>query len=129
MVSIAILSSLFFFAVAAILRTEQLRGIPLSRPLTYYFLMEAVWTLLAGLLALIWSYTAIWSIYVHYVLLAIAAAYLFYCCCALYRAKKDSGPDAPIPDPKLSDVWASIKRRYHRKKSEKKEQNSDQQNQ
>ncbi len=115
--SISIISSLFFFAVAAILRTEQLRGIPLSRPLTYYFLLEAVWTLLAGLLALIWSYTAIWSLYIHYVLLAIVAAYLFYCCCALYRAKKDGGPNAPVPDPKLSDVWASFKRWRARRKS------------
>lgn len=124
--SIAILSSLFFFAVAAILRTEQLRAIPLSRPLTYYFLMEAVWTLLAGLLALIWSTTAIWSLYVHYVLLAIAAAYLFYCCCALYRAKKDGGPDAPLPDPKPSDVIASIRRWYRRKRPPKNNQGGDQ---
>ncbi len=120
--SISIISSLFFFAVAAILRTEQLRTIPLSRPLTYYFLMEAVWTLLAGLLALIWSYTAIWSLYVHYILLAVVAVYLFYCCCVLFRSRKDSGPDAPVPDPKISDLFRAVKRRYQARKAKKEQE-------
>ncbi len=99
--TIAIISSLFFFAVAAILRTDQLKEMPVSKALSYYFLAEGVWTILAGLLVWIWAETAIWSIYIHYILIAIVAGYLFYCYCVLYRAKKDGTEDAKIPEPSI----------------------------
>ena len=99
--TIAIISSLFFFAVAAILRTDQLKEMPVSKALSYYFLAEGVWTILAGLLVWIWAETAIWSIFIHYILIAIVAGYLFYCYCVLYRAKKDGTEDAKIPEPSI----------------------------
>lgn len=113
--SISIISSLFFFAVAAILRTDQLKEMPISKALSYYFLAEGVWTILAGLLVWIWSETAIWSLYVHYVLIAIVAGYLFYCYCVLYRAKKDGVEDPQLPNPSIREYI----KRHKQKRAEK----------
>lgn len=94
---LAIISSVFFLAVAFLLHTDPLKEIPIAKPVSYYFFAEGVWTFLSGLLVLIWKDLANWMLYAHYVLLAVAAGYVFYCCCALYQARKEGTDDAQIP--------------------------------
>ena len=44
---VAIISSLFFLAVAGLLRSEPMRNLPLMLPISFYFFAEAAWTLLS----------------------------------------------------------------------------------
>lgn len=94
---VATISSLFFLAVACLLRSEPLRGLPLLRPISFYFFAEAAWTLLSGILLLCWRNAAEWTSFGHFVLMAVAAGYVFYCGCGVYQAHKkmdDGSPDA-----------------------------------
>lgn len=91
---VAIISSLFLLALGGILRSEQLRKIPLLRPISIYFFAEAAWTLLSGLLILIWRNAAEWASFGHYVLMAVVAGYVFYCCSSEYQARKKTDDTA-----------------------------------
>ena len=90
-----ILSSLFFFAVAAILLTPPLRGIVVARPLAIFFAVEGTWTLVAGILLWIHASTAVVMTWIHFILMAIAAAYLLYELCVVYRRNKDGVVPTP----------------------------------
>ncbi len=90
---VAVISSLFFLAVACLLRSEPMRNLPLLQPISFYFFAEAAWTLLSGILLLCWPDAAQWASFGHYALMAIAAGYVFYCGCSVYQAHKN--PDEP----------------------------------
>ncbi|MGI6261613.1 MAG: hypothetical protein ACOYJR_07215 [Acutalibacteraceae bacterium] len=91
---VAIISSLFFLAVACLLRSEPMCNLPLLQPISLYFFAEAAWTLLSGILLLCWRDAAEWASFGHYALMAVAAGYVFYCGCNVYQTHKkndDSG--------------------------------------
>ena len=88
---VAIISSLFFLAVACLLRSEPMRSLPLLQPISLYFFAEAGWTLLSGILLLCWRDAAEWASFGHYALMAVAAGYVFYCGCSVYQMHKKNG--------------------------------------
>ena len=87
---VAVISGLFFLVVACLLRSEPLRDLPLLRPLSFYFFAEAGWSLLSGMILLFWRDAAEWASFGHYVIMAVAAGYVFYCGSSIYQARKKS---------------------------------------
>jgi len=94
---VAIISSLFFLAVAGLLRSEPMRNLPLMLPISFYFFAEAAWTLLSGILLLCGRDAAGWAAVGHYVLMAVAAGYIFYCGCGVYQAHKKDSDGSELP--------------------------------
>lgn len=95
---VAVISCLFFLAVACLLRSEPMRRLPLLQPISFYFFAEAGWTLLSGVFLLFWRDAAEWASFGHYVLMAVAAGYVFYCGCNVYQAQKKSGDGTGEPE-------------------------------
>lgn len=96
-----LLSSLFFFAVAGILLTPTLRTMVIARPLAIFFVAEGAWTLVTGILLWIHTSTAAVMNWVHFILMALAAGYLFYELYVVYRRGKESV--VPTPEDKKKE--------------------------